>query len=249
MNIAAEPKVFENINVDFYSGSKGHFGTVRPPRSGENLPYLYWQGCREQFHSYADQKCEPKCRDYIYHPGGNKIEEIATLVGRVEDILGLPPQDKVLFRRVNGHASFLNVVASEWWTLQMMRHQFLSCLLRIGMDWNKGSDFFQSLFKYQYFCQTTKAVVRFLDGYTFYTGQVAGWRNAFKDVDTVTNAVGAPTPNPDPWGTVARLLVRPDSDAAKAAMAAEVERKQAAAAAQAAYDASLNVMPVIRQAA
>lgn len=195
--------VNEPVNVgtlEIYNATKGYLGYLcgTPER-----PSVYWRSCREEFHGcinspkdYAIQSITPWF--FCLHGPGENGQTPARLneyITRTEALLGIEQPTTVApvkgIKKEYGNVGkepvvipgIVAVTPSPWWMVNEIRRQFLTCAMRAAMPYD-GTNYFQCLRSYKYFKITHKAMMRFLDGYTHYTGDAFGWVNAFHIYDT-----------------------------------------------------------------
>jgi hypothetical protein len=166
-----------------YVQPNGCFGIVTKsqptPRNKEITDIVTWQGCRDSFHVVADLV---KLREYYYTHHANGGPDIADYIYRVESHLGIKEKTKFQYTE-NNKVSW--VIASPWWVCNQMRNSFFTICLRAALLWrrNANMNWRDVLFLQNYAATTRKAVERFLDGYTHYTGLIRGWARQFTGYD------------------------------------------------------------------
>jgi hypothetical protein len=183
----------------YYAPQPGDFGVETPHQAN-------WYTCREVFHARIVDS--PNNPFYIFT---NNPESVAGLIQTVENILGVEKCGFAVHRSYY-NSNALEIRPSRFWTMQPMRHQFLSCVTRAGLDYDYIKNPLQALQDYKYFNESWPATERFLRGYTWYTGDVIGWHRAFSkfDYDAPVHLVaGGPVYNEN---KVVELdtLIRPD---------------------------------------
>ena len=129
----------------------------------ENTP-LRFETCRERF---AKQFNKDK-KEFFFKHIPDKGIEIATFVNKIEDLLSLDKKSK--FSETNRN-TILWVECSEFWSQCPMKRSLFTILLRAGMLYEtKKDNFEESLFEEKYVNRTKRAVMRFLFGFTEYSG-------------------------------------------------------------------------------
>jgi hypothetical protein len=167
-----------------YSGSFSNF-SLNKQKKILNIPYRSyydssWYGCREEF-----------MRGVLYRPTGikflfthapNKRQNIIDFIERVEGQLKVPKEDcLIIFPTEANNVS--GVIMSKWWAATQARKQMLTILVRVGSNYKKEEDNFNStLDSHLYLRNTKSATQRFFDGYTANTvplGPSYGWYEKF----------------------------------------------------------------------
>jgi hypothetical protein len=129
----------------------------------ESTP-LRFETCRERF---AKQFNENK-KEFFFKHSPDKGIEVATFVNKIEDLLSLDEKSK--FSETNRN-TILWVECSTFWSQCPMRRSLFTILLRAGMLYEtKKDNFEESLFSEKYVKRTKRAVMRFLFGFTEYSG-------------------------------------------------------------------------------
>lgn len=172
MAVNFQPKrMFASQNVD---ASPGHFAMDETP--------LKWENCRERF---AKVFTEQTTGFYFKHHGASA--DVAAFILKTENILKEDEQSK--FAETN-RPSIVWLEPSAFWKACQMRRSLLTVLLRCGMMYECDRDNYEeALFSQEYIVPTKKAVMRFLFGFTKYTGpdistggsvQFRGWKSIFE---------------------------------------------------------------------
>jgi len=162
-----------------YSQTVGSFGIVSGRLNQQTLvvnPVTTWYTtCREQFHSFGTAQ---KCSDFFYVVNPDTQEDVAHFMYHIERWLKL--ENKSWFKYTEKN-SIIWIEAEKWWTINPMRYQFFTICLRAALNWRRrfNADLRQTLNSYIYARETPEAVDRFLAGYTWYTGNVVGWKKQF----------------------------------------------------------------------
>jgi hypothetical protein len=169
---------------------------VEPPKSP------HWYHCREQF---ATKFGTDTVGFFFSHPSG-KGEGVAEFVVKFETILGLDalskPFDYSSFA-LTTKDNILWTQPSDFWKDCYIKRSLLTMILRCGMNYDPAQDNFDdALFGEQYketlyVRETRPALLRFMFGFTKYTGQTPtagsytsvikhGWREEFMKMDEAT---------------------------------------------------------------
>lgn len=183
-----ENKIITSLQVSAESGS---FALDEKP--------LKFEKCRERF---APLFLPDTHGFYFTHiPGFG--ERIAKFILKTELILG--ETEHTTYAMTN-RSTILWVKPSKFWKSCYIRRSLLTILLRAGNDYDPDRDNYESaLFRQEYVIPTKKAVMRFLYGFTRYTGEIP---------------IGAPTLIVKGWkmifegkteNEIRSLLVRPNS--------------------------------------
>jgi hypothetical protein len=140
-------------------GEVGSFSSLSP---------VNFEKCRERF---ATLFTETTNGFYFMHHEG-KGRDIAKFLDRIEAVLELKEPSKYAF---TNRPHILWIEPSDFWRLCPMRRSLLTCLLRSGIVYEAHRDNFQeALFSHEYLKRTRKALMRFLFGFTNYTGVLIG---------------------------------------------------------------------------
>lgn len=158
-----------------YTPGFGNFGVT--PLSPANFP-MQWYSCREQFHSYADPA---GLREFHFAHTPGRGADIARFIYQLERHLDLV--EKSLFKYTD-RPDVVWVKVAAWWVRNFMRFSFFTCALRGASLWDKTTPVLDWLQNNTAYLNATKpATRRFLDGYTWYTGNIRGWNRQFTGHD------------------------------------------------------------------
>lgn len=195
---------------------KATFGAVKPFRQCYGSPppgnfavepepprEIHWDHCREQFAVHYTQHTQGF---YFSHPP-EKGEDVASFLVKCERILGIEelktPFSQSVFGKT-GKQTVIWVEASRFWSCCPMRRSLITVFLRCGMNYSEEQDNFdEALFSEQfhkdnqYTRETRSATLRFLFGFTRYTGNFPpvgtytsvlkfGWHEEFSKMDDFT---------------------------------------------------------------
>lgn len=181
---------------------KQQYGT--PPignfamESQDPMKSVHWDHCREQF---AAKFNELVSGFFFAHPE-NKGVDVANFLVKFEKIVNLDSLDNSFsfFSKTNKNA-ILWVEPAQFWRSCAMKRSLLTILLRIGMNYDSQADNFDDVlfgdqFKENFYVRETKsATLRFMFGFTQFTGQKPiaalqpqtvikhGWREEFQKID------------------------------------------------------------------
>lgn len=150
--------------TDIYRYKEGYYAT-----NGNKKQLTH---CREIFH-----KRQKRSKHFLFiHPS---LYAITTFVHAIEDRLNV---EHSLIESTDDW-ELLYIYPSEFWRCNKMRYSLFSLILRASLQFYPGQDVFETLFREKYLEQTRPALVRFLDGYTRYTGWTNrdSWLKAFHD--------------------------------------------------------------------
>ena len=139
---------------------------------GNTLTPRAWYSCRECF---QDDAKGIKWMLFCHKP--NKGYSISYFIHHIERKLRLrtfstfgPTQSNKLTW----------ICASSWWMVNSMRRSFFTALLRAAQQYRLDKDnTLGALWSNRYLRQSKYATLRFLRGYTKYTGHINGWNNQF----------------------------------------------------------------------
>lgn len=166
-----KPMVLDERNYSeefgFYSGN---FGEINLKRSGNNLIYLECEDtCREDFHEYYFNTRD-KNTHFLFNHGGGNFSKLIACVRAIEIRLKIPKTQFIKFYPIKDRNNICLIVISKWWMVNMLRLQFLTILLRAGINYNtkgRAKDPIWAAFNTQlYFSRTRTAVNYFLAGHT-----------------------------------------------------------------------------------
>lgn len=175
---------------------EGHFALeAEPPKS------VHWDHCREQF---AAKFNETTSGFFFSHPV-NKGENVAEFLAKFETILaaGLTTPFSFSHYAKTTRETILWVAPARFWVDCHMKRSLLTLVMRCGMNYDPAADNFDdALFgeqfkETQYARETRPALMRFMFGFTRYTGSLPnlgsytsvikhGWREEFMKMDEPT---------------------------------------------------------------
>lgn len=154
----------------------------------------HWDHCREQF---AAKFVDAEIKGFYFSHPEKKGHDVANFLNKFENILDAA-QPRTSFSETNKDI-ILWVGISPFWLPCTMRRSLLTILLRCGMYYNTEQDNFDdALFgehKENIYARETKsAILRFLFGFTKFTGPKPvdafqtsvvkhGWREEFQKLD------------------------------------------------------------------
>ncbi len=174
MNVEfGDSKLISSMNVDAKVGS---FALDKSP--------LEFEFCRERFAKVFDDKIQ----GFYFKTESGKCADVANFLLKTEDIL---QQKKFSNFSKTNRDSILWVEPSEFWQSCEMRRSLLTILLRCALTYSfKYDNYQEALFDHEYIIPTKKAMMRFLFGFTKYTGdsiasdsptiQFRGWKSVFE---------------------------------------------------------------------
>lgn len=160
---------------------KGNFAIDKDP--------VFWDHCREQFAPKFTQDIKGF---YFSHPADKGIN-IAEFLEKFEIVSGFHENSR--FSRTN-KPEVLWVMPSKLWLNCELKRSLLTIILRCGFNYN-GENFDDALFSPRfdetlYVRDTKLAVMRFMFGFTFFTGTYKntsntihkhGWREEFQNLE------------------------------------------------------------------
>ncbi len=166
-------KIIESCNIDVAIGSFAL--DLRP---------LKFEHCRERF---AVSFNSDVCSLYFKHPAGKSID-VASFILKTEEVLGLKFISE--FAETN-RDTILWIAPSDFWRKCSIRRSLFTIFLRAGnyYDCDKNN-YEEALFRQDYVAPTRKAIIRFLFGFTEYTGpeivptgtvSYKGWHSVFEN--------------------------------------------------------------------
>lgn len=127
-----------------------------------------FEKCRERF---ASSFTETVTGFYFMHHE-EQGEDVALFIEKVESVLELKESSKYA---ITNRPHILWIEPSAFWRTCSMKRSLLTCLLRSSIVYEPGRDNFQeALFSHEYLKRTRKALMRFLFGFTAYTGDAIG---------------------------------------------------------------------------
>lgn len=179
----------------------GNYALEAEPPKG-----VHWDHCREQF---ASKFNEVTPGFYFSHPPGKSLD-VGEFITKFESIVGIKPSAFAETQK----DTILWTEPSRFWLQCQMKRSLLTIILRCGMNYIMADDNFDdALFgEYKesiYPKETRSATLRFMFGFTHFTGNVSaitstssvvkhGWREEFKPLDD---------------STIRRRLVLPEGEA------------------------------------
>lgn len=168
----------------------GNFALEAEPPKG-----VHWDHCREQF---ASKFNEITPGFYFSHPPGKSLD-VGEFVAKFESIVGLKQPTTFCETQKD---TILWAEPSRFWLDCQMKRSLLTIILRCGINYITTSDNFDdALFgehkESQYVKETKSATLRFMFGFTRFTGKCDaitsttsvvkhGWREEFKPLDDST---------------------------------------------------------------
>ena len=166
------------IDRPSYNITTGSFARIKNvnPTTG-HAAYDSWGFCRDSFHSTPTLS-----HLMMWHgTGASYIEEF---VHEFEKKLGhekLSKFENVKFDSSESLAKTVTaVIPASFWAKNSMRRALFTILLRAGMKYNpEKKNFDACLEKSDYLINTKSALDRFMQGYTWYTGNAVGWVQQF----------------------------------------------------------------------
>lgn len=133
----------------------------------------YFESCREMFQAVFRQATE----NLVYYHPDNERQRIAEFIWKLEDTLGIKHHTRIGPTQRPNYTWFH---ICSFWLQQPMRRSFFTAALRAARYYN-GNNFKTALYSVRYFTETKPATERFLKGFSWYTGRVTGWQNAFQN--------------------------------------------------------------------
>lgn len=176
----------KEINMSYGSPPPGNYALEPIPSKS-----IHWDHCREQF----APKFNSDTRGFYFSHHSDKHQNIGEFLTKFEEIIG-HNQNFSTFCQTS-RSTILWVEPSRFWLDCQMKRSLLTILLRCGQNFNLNYDNFDSaLFDETYYKEniwakeTRKAILRFLFGFTKFTGQYInvtetttiikhGWREEF----------------------------------------------------------------------
>lgn len=134
-----------------------------------------FESCREAFHNRFSWNQE----NILVRNPDKETEGIANFIWRIESALETVKKTRI--GRTN-RAGYTWFHVSPFWLRHPMRRSFFTAAIRAGRSYKQKDNFEEALFSVRYFNATSpvrKATKRFLAGFTWYTGNLIGWLNAF----------------------------------------------------------------------
>jgi hypothetical protein len=155
--------------------SCGSFSRVERVLKDGSLLAREWMYCREYF-----QDVSTGARRVLFSHRANMGYNVAAFIDRVETKLKIQPRSQF------GPTQRTTITwgrISPWWTTTSMRRSLFTAFLRAGTNYRpmrNPPNFEDALLSINYTRQTEEAVLRFMKGYTKYTGNQRGWYNQFR---------------------------------------------------------------------
>lgn len=161
-----------------------------------------WAACRENFSKRWNQE------NAASHPFLMSVTSVNEQKENIAKFLRITEEKKLKLKKFSKVSGFTNDVNSiliepaKWWSVNELRRQFLTILLRTGMYYYKNKnyhtsshpaailpeykDYRKALYSSIYFAYSKEAVKKFLNGHTecpatFLPGGVYGWSWAFSN--------------------------------------------------------------------
>lgn len=159
----------------------------------KNGKEVRWDYCREQFACKFTEKTEGF---FFSHPHG-KIYDVGEFLTKFEFIVGI--NQTTIFCE-SGKTNITWIEPANFWKNCFMKRSLLTLLLRCGMNYDVSKDnfddaLFGSYKECDYIKETKLAVIRFMFGFTQFTGRVFfdttgtlikhGWREEFSKLDNL----------------------------------------------------------------
>ena len=175
----------KEINMSYGSPPPGNYAMEPPPPKS-----IHWDHCREQF----APKFNSDTRGFYFSHHTDKHQNVGEFLTKIEEIINL--KDFSTFCKTS-RSTILWVEPSRFWLDCQMKRSLLTILLRCGQNYNFDLDNFDAaLFddiyikENQWARETKKAILRFLFGFTKFTGEYIavtetttiikhGWREEF----------------------------------------------------------------------
>lgn len=164
----------------------GWFGRLEKNEYGRWEPIITWTHCRDVFQDAPNHEIFGKGMWFCH--GSAKAENICEFVERIESKLEL--DEKTYFKKTK----FTHIVwlqPSTFWVNNFVRRSFFTLVLRCGMRYKRMKDNFNAAMynHYKIAKETTPAIKRFLNGYTWYTkdepaSNSNGWHYLFTDFNS-----------------------------------------------------------------
>jgi hypothetical protein len=172
---------------------------VQPPIGNYALDsdpaaYVHWYHCREQF---AVKFIENTIGFYFSHPHGKSFD-IGEFITKFESILNI---DNISRFAKTEKETVLWIEPSKFWKDCQIKRSLLTLIVRCGINYDSKKDNFDDALFGQYkesayIKETRSAVLRFMFGFTRFTGIIApvmpsatvvkhGWREEFLKIDDV----------------------------------------------------------------
>lgn len=173
---------------------------VNPPKGNfalENENGLKWDHCREKFAARFND-----VNGFYFSHEINAGKNIATFFHKFESIINCNSNIEFSRYQKTSRNTILWVEPSKFWTNCHMKKSLLTLIIRCGMNYDfKKDNFDDALFgnykESQYLKETKPAVLRFMFGFTKFTGTLNnissyatvvkhGWREEFLNLDEYT---------------------------------------------------------------
>jgi len=136
---------------------------------------VQWIGCREVFHRRANKTF--RARGFYFVISKNGREDLAQFIKEVEDRLVLSTRTKI---HQTNLPDVVYIDPSRFWFRQWMRFSLFTILLRAGMRYKGNIE--DTLKASTYSSQTYRAIIRFLEGRTHWTGWGWNWVETFVEI-------------------------------------------------------------------
>ncbi len=173
---------------------------VNPPKGNfalESENGLKWDHCREKFAAKFDETINGFYLSHELNAGRN----VASFFHKFESIINCNTNIKFSRYKKTSRNTILWIEPSKFWVDCHMKRSLLTLLVRCGMNYDyKKDNFDDALFgnykESQYLRETKSAVLRFMFGFTKFTGSLSdkpyatvikhGWREEFLNIDDYT---------------------------------------------------------------
>lgn len=156
-----------NSGGEYYHPEAGSFALAKTLSKNNIKRSSHWYSCREEF----DDVFTGRAKSFFFYDS-KKGNNITRFIKEVEKRLKVEPRSNIL-----GFKNLSNVTSiefSKWWVANGMRRQFLTVLLRCGVNYK--NNFNNALYSTSYTKETEEAVKRFFKGFIDYKGKTGQWR-------------------------------------------------------------------------
>ena len=154
--------------------SDGSYAVVTSKGSG-TIRYNEFIHCRETFHG------RPMGKILFSHSSKVTSERIAEFINLFEKKLG---HKNITHIAPTNIKKITYIEPAEFWLFKPMRQSLFTALLRAACKYT--GNFEKALYSISYTSGTKKAIQRFLDGHTWYSGSGSQWVSSFRNVDVKT---------------------------------------------------------------
>jgi hypothetical protein len=160
------------------------------PGHGDFIPVIVWTHCRDIFQDVSDYVIHQKGM-WFYH-NQKQGYNVCEFVDKVEERIS--SRRKITKRTVfmrTPHDNILWIQPGPFWVNEYVRRSFFTLCLRSGQWYRRSKqDFDKAMYHYDIAKTTKPAVERFLEGFTYYTGEIPefnsqAWQYLFQEKENV----------------------------------------------------------------